>query len=203
MTFQSFSQTIIENKSSDSLIGPKSNISITGPKYTDRLMKYSEDSELEVVYKDSLNELHSNKKPAVFIDGIFIKNKSILRTIDMKKIESFEIEKENYENNGIDFFGKILIKTYSNYNPKLITLKAFSEKNTKLDTNPIIFQIDEDIVNENYDEYIIDENYILKIIIHKIKTTEKDIEINLIKLITRTPENIEKANEIRIRGKKI
>lgn len=199
LTFQLFSQTIIDHKSSDSLVGHKSNISLTGPKSNIRLMNYSENSELKVIYKDSLNEFQPNKKPAIFIDGIFTKDESILRTIDMKKIESFEIKKENYVNNGVEFFGKILIKTDSSYNPKFMTLKAFSEKHIKLNTNPVLFQIDEYFVNASFDAYFIDENYILKIIIDTIKTTDKSIEINLVKLITRTPKNIEKANQIIIK----
>jgi hypothetical protein len=73
----------------------------------------------------------------------------------------------------------------------------------KLDNYPVVFQINENVISQDYTEYLVDENFILKIILNKIKTTEKGTEINLIKLITKTPENIKKANQIIIRGKEI
>ena len=72
-----------------------------------------------------------------------------------------------------------------------------------LDTNPIIFQIDENVINQDYNEYSVDESFILKIELNKIKTSKKGTEINLVKLIMKTPENIKKANEIRIKGTEI
>jgi len=93
-----------------------------------------------------------------------------------------------------------LIETESGYDPKFISLKAFLKKHLNLDANPVIFQIDENIINEDYNDYVVDEKYILKVIVQKIKTSDKATDINHIKLITRTAENIKKANQIIIGG---
>ena len=185
VTFNSFSQDIIGKKSTS-----KPN--------------YSENSEIKVIYKDNLNKFHSKTKPVgIFVNGIFIGDESVLNAINSEKIESLNIEKENFEKNGKEYYGKILIEMKSDYNPIFISLKKLTSKYLTLNTSPIIFQIDENIINEDYNEYLVDENFILKIILNIIKTTEKETEINLIKLITKTPENIKKANQIIIRGTEI
>jgi len=86
----------------------------------------------------------------------------------------------------------------SDYTPKFITLKKLLDTYLKLDRDPIVFQINDTIINANYKTYIVDENYILKMTSRKIKTSKRHTEINLIELITKTPENIKKANTIRI-----
>ena len=185
VTFNSFSQNII---------GKKSNA---------KQPNYSENSEIKVIYKDSLTKFHSKNKPVgIFVNGIFI-NENLISTINPDKIDTVKIEKESFEKNGKKYFGKILLEMKSNYNPTFISLKKLTSKYLTLNTSPIIFQIDENIINEDYNEYLVDENFILKIILNKIKTTEKETEINLIKLITKTPENIKKANQIIIRGTEI
>jgi len=185
VTFNFFSQDIIGKKSTT-----KTN--------------YSENSKIKVIYKDSLNKFHSNKKSAgIFVNGAFLGDENVLNAINSEKIESLNIEKDNFENNGKEYYGKILVKMKSEYNPKFITLKELIVKYLGLDKKTIVFQINEDVINQDYNEYLVDENFILKIILEKIQTTEKSTEINLVKLITKTADNIKKANTIRIKGKEI
>ncbi len=181
VTFNSFSQNIIGKKSTE-----KPN--------------YSENSEMKVLY----NKFQTNKNLAgVFVNGVFVGGQSVLNVFNSDKIESLNIEKVNFEKDGKKYYGKLLIETKNGYIPKFVTLKALIEKHLKLDKNLIIFQINENVISQDYKEYLVDENFILKIVLNKIKTTEKETEINLIKLITRTPENIKKANQIIIRGTEI
>ena len=70
----------------------------------------------------------------------------------------------------------------------------------KLNKNPIIYQIDEKVIENSKTDFLVDENFILKIVVEKITTSENNTEINLIRLITKTPENIKKTNEIRMKG---
>ena len=185
VTFNSFSQDII------------------GKKYTSK-PNYSENSEIKVIYKDSLKKFHSKTKPAgIFVNGIFIGDESVLNAINSEKIESLNIEKENFEKNGKEYYGKILVKMKTEYIPKFISIKELSKKYLNLDKKPIVFQINEDVISEDLNEYLVDENFILKIIVNKIETSEKTAEINLIKLITKTAENIKEANTIRIKGTEI
>ena len=185
VTFNSFSQDIIGKKSTS-----KPN--------------YSENSEIKVIYKDSLKKFHSKTKPAgIFVNGIFIGDESVLNAINSEKIESLNIEKENFEKNGKEYYGKILVKMKLEYIPKFITLSELFKKYLDLDKKPIVFQINENVINQDYKEYLVDENFILKIIVNKIETSEKSTAINLIKLTTKTKENIKEANVIRIKGTEI
>ena len=184
VTFNSFSQNINGKKSTE-----KSN--------------YSENSEIKVIYNDSLKTLHSKNKPVgIFVNGVFL-NENLISAINPNKIETMKVEKDSFEKNGKEYFGKIIIELKSDYKPNFISLKELASKYLTLDTNPIIFQIDENVINQDYNEYAVDESFILKIELNKIKTSEKGTEINLVKLITKTPENIKKANEIRIKGTEI
>ena len=172
---------------------------ITGKKSTEK-PNYSENSEIKVSY----NKFQSNKNSAgVFVNGIFVGGQSVLSVFNSDKIESLNIEKVNFEKDGKEYYGKILVEMKNGYIPKFVTLKTLIEKHMKLDKNPIIFQINDNVISQDYKEYLVDENFIYKIILNKIKTTERETEINLIKLITKTPENIKKANQIIIRGTEI
>ncbi|MBT3548286.1 MAG: hypothetical protein HN487_11425 [Flavobacterium sp.] len=184
VTFNSFSQNINGKKSTE-----KSN--------------YSENSEIKVIYNDSLKTLHSKNKPVgIFVNGVFL-NENLISAINPNKIETMKVEKDSFEKNGKEYFGKIIIELKSDYKPNFISLKELASKYLTLDTNPIIFQIDENVINQDYNEYSVDESFILKIELNKIKTSKKGTEINLVKLIMKTPENIKKANEIRIKGTEI
>ena len=68
----------------------------------------------------------------------------------------------------------------------------------KTKINEVIFKIDNEIINADYEKYIVDENYILKLI---VENYEKDnLKISLINIVTKTEENIKKSKEIIIRG---
>jgi len=184
VTFNSFSQNI------------------NGKKFTKK-SNYSENSEIKVIYNDSLKTLHSKNKPVgIFVNGVFL-NENLISAINPNKIETMKVEKDSFEKNGKEYFGKIIIELKSDYKPNFISLKELASKYLTLDTNPIIFQIDENVINQDYNEYSVDESFILKIELNKIKTSKKGTEINLVKLIMKTPENIKKANEIRIKGTEI
>lgn len=184
LTFNSFSQNIIGKKST-------------------KKPNYSENSEIKVLYNKFQTNQSNKNSGAVFINGIFVGGQNVLNVFNSNKIESIKIKKENFEKEGKLYYGKVLIETKNGYVPEFVTLKALTEKYIMLSTNPIIFQINDNVISQDYKEYLVDENFILKIVLNKIKTTEKETEINLIKLITRTPENIKKANQIIIRGTEI
>ena len=164
--------------------------------------KYSEDSEIKVIDRNSLSNQQNGKNPAYFVNGMLVGDKTVL-TLNPNKIESVNVEKENLELNGKKYFGKINITTKENYKPNFITLEKLAEKYLSTETNPKIFQIDDTIIDQNENEYLVDENYILKIELTKIKNPKLNSDINFIKLVTKTPENIKNANQIMIRGNEI
>lgn len=56
-----------------------------------------------------------------------------------------------------------------------------------------------DIVRGDYGKYMVDENFILQIIVEKVILKDEMKDFYLIKLLTRSDENVKKAKEIRIR----
>jgi len=154
-------------------------------------------SDIKILYKNQ-SKYHSQNKPvAYFVNRSFVGANVILNPNDIKSIR---VEKEAFEKNGKTYFGKILITTKPDSHPEFISIRKLTS--LTYDKSPILFQIDENVIDQDYNDYFVDKNFILKIEINKIKTTENKIKINLIKIITKTKDNIKKANEIRIRGNK-
>jgi len=162
--------------------------------------QYSEDSAITVIYSDSLNFSSTEHKPvAYYINDLLIGDKNIINTIDPKNIDSVRVEKEKFFIDGTEYFGKILIKLDPKYVTNFLTLKEITDRYLKLNNNPIIIQIDDTIIGEDYDKYLINENFILMITVNKIKTSGKNIEINLINILTKKAGNIEMKNKIIIK----
>ena len=73
-------------------------------------------------------------------------------------------------------------------------------KYTNLKNASSLFMINDEFISGDYSKYIVDEKYILKIIVEKIICKEDNLQINIVRLLTKTDENIKKSKEIRIRG---
>jgi hypothetical protein len=70
---------------------------------------------------------------------------------------------------------------------------------TSLKNKSAIFTIDGKVINADYDHYKIDKNTILKIIVEKFAGSSNK-ELWLVKVLTKTDENIKKSKQIMIRG---
>ena len=170
---------------------------VNGLKMTNQVTVSENDTIIKVVYK---NESKNDKKPAYFINGK-LANESILRSINPNEIETVNVEKENIEIENIKYYGKLYIVTKSTYKPKFISLNNLKLKYTNIKDNSTIFKIDDEIINADYDKYLVDENYILSIVVDKFENQNEKMNLNFIKLVTKSEENIKKSKEIRIRGK--
>ncbi len=163
--------------------------------------KYSENSEIEVISPDTTGLFYVGQKLAgIFVNGTFIGSQEAVSFINSDKIEAITVEKGEFEMNGTKYFGKILITMTSDYDPRFFNLEELSAKYLTPDDNPVIYQIDSVIIDDPNNEILMDENFILKIELKKVKTSGKHTEINLIRLTTKTPENIKKANETLIKS---
>jgi hypothetical protein len=170
---------------------------VTGVRMTNQENVTKNDTIIKVVYK---NEIKSDKKPAYFINGK-LTNEGVLRSINPNEIATVNVEKENIEIENIKYYGKLYIVTKSTYKPKLISLNNLKLKYTNIKENSIIFQIDNEIINSDYDKYLVDENYILKIIVQKFENQNEKLNVSFVNLITKSEENIRKSKEIILRGK--
>lgn len=157
--------------------------------------KYGNDSLLTVEYvkpiKDSL-------PPAYYINGKYY-DPSVCLAIDPKLIDSLRIEKNYVFINNTRHYGQVFIKLKKDYNPKLISLNEIKKKYTKATSRPSIFIIDNEIIKDNYDDFLVDEKSILKIVVDILKNLDEKLHVQVIRLITKTEENIKRANAIILR----
>lgn len=154
------------------------------------------DSSIKIVY---VHEDTATKTPAFFLNGRFVYYPSF----NAKIIDNINVVKEAINIDGIEYPGQVYITTKKGYEPKLISLTDLKDKYTNLKNKPAVFTIDGDFINADYDKYLVDENNLLQIDIDKFKNAKENIDLGLIKLLTKSDSNIKKSQEIRIRGKEV
>lgn len=157
------------------------------------------DTSFKVLYANHTRQID---KPAYFLNGEFVKETS-LTTLNPKQIENINIIGGIIQVEGIRYNGQIQIKTKSSYILKLISLTDLKNKYTNLKNKPVVFMIDGNIITANYDNYMVDENYLLTIFVDKIENTKENIDLGLIKLLTKSDTNIKNSGVIRIRGREL
>jgi hypothetical protein len=154
------------------------------------------DTTLKVTYVDSID---FEKSPAYYLNGQFV-SETILKTLNPNLIEGISVKNQEIEIEAHKYYGQVFIITKGDYLPKLISLNELRTKYTNLKNTLVIFTIDNEIINEDYDKCIVDENYLLKISIKKIENDKEKLNLTVIQILTKSEENIRKSKEIRIRG---
>jgi hypothetical protein len=157
---------------------------------------YSANDTIPAVFHS--NNQQEQHQPALYINKKLVPYQAI-KTIGVDYIQEIKVEKESREMNGMVYKGAILITTKDGYQPSFISLNALKKKYTKLSDNPVIFLLNEEVIHADYDEYLVDEKYILKINIDKFQNEKEGLDLTVVKLITRTEENLKEANTIYIR----
>ncbi|WP_040281299.1 hypothetical protein [Psychroserpens damuponensis] len=158
---------------------------------------YSDSSKLKV-YDNRGKHIIEDTKVAIYVNGNFL-NASILKTLNPNKIKSLSVEKDSITIGDDSYLGKILIKLVDDYEPKFMALKKFISNHFVLNDLPQVFQLNETILNVNSQDFLIDEQFIMMVSVEEIITSEENLSINLIKLITKTEDNIKKGNTIIIK----
>ncbi|MEI7828182.1 MAG: hypothetical protein WCI31_00360 [Prolixibacteraceae bacterium] len=160
--------------------------------------KYSQlnDTLPQVVYK---NNPFSHKDVAWFVNDLFV-GQSGMTALNPDLIATLNVEKKDIEIDNINYYGKVNITMKENYHPKFISLNELKSKYTNLKDSSVLFIIENDIIRGDYAKCMVDENYLLQIVVDKVDLKAEKMNFHLVKLLTRTPENIKKTKEIRIRG---
>ena len=153
------------------------------------------DTVIKVVYK---NNKISKNPPAFFYNGKLI-DYSLMSTINPESIASMNVIKKDTIIDSVKYNGKIMIQGKTTNNNNYISLNEFKLKYVSPSENVPVFQIDEDIVVDDYDTYLIDEKYILKVIVTPIDNPKQKVKIDFINLLTKSAKNIEESNQIIIR----
>ena len=155
------------------------------------------DTVIKVVYNN--NKISNNPNPpALFFNGKLV-SYSLLSTINPESITSVNVVKKDTIIDSVKYFGKIMIQGKTNGNHNYMTLNEFKLKYVSPSENFPIFQIDENIVVDDYDTYLIDEKNILRVIVTPVDNPKQKIKIDFINLLTKSAKNIEESNQIIIR----
>ena len=180
------------------LIAQISDNQLTGISLSDRL-KYSEtDTVPTVIYsKDKVDETAT--QPAYFLNGERI-DEDVLNALNPNRIKSIDVDKRKMTIEGVSYYGSINIYTKKAYKPKFISLNALKEKYIEASDLPTLFMIGDKIIEGDYDTYMVDEKYIMQVKVSEVKNEKEGIELQVIHLLNRTEKNLEKANQIRLKG---
>ena len=138
------------------------------------------------------------KMPMYYLDSVKIAR---LPIFDAAKVDSINIVSEDEP--GSNTHGKIFIKTKSPRDFKFLTMADVKAIYKAGDSGPAIYMLDNDLLNDTA-TFRIDSSYILSVQITRaseisyLKDTSPGLFI--LKIITRTKENLARQNQIRIRG---
>ena len=140
----------------------------------------------------------SNNYAAVFFNGKLI-NYSLMSTINPESIATMNVIKKDTIIDSVKYNGRIMIEGKISYNHNFMPLNKFKLKYINPSENATVFQIDGNVIYEDYDSYLIDEKYILKAIVSTIDNPKEKIKLNIINLLTKSAKNIEDSKQIIIR----
>lgn len=169
-----------------------------GIKITQSKTQYSKnDIEPKVIYQKQ------TAKPLIEVNGKFYTSE-LMSSIQSQDIESVNVIKGNFRNNGKDYSGKIVVQTKSSFNPNVITINQLVTKYTNLKKGEnYVYSIDGDIVNSDEDSTFVDEKNIMQIIVIKLDEVKNLTNMNFVKILTRSEQNLNQANQFIIRGNEI
>ncbi|MDY3402484.1 hypothetical protein PG588_09985, partial [Riemerella anatipestifer] len=125
----------------------------------------------------------------------------VLSTLKNLDIESINISKGSFELDGKSYNGKIIIKTKSGFNTKLITVKQLVSKYTNLkDNDNYIYSVNTEIINSDADSTFIYEKNITQITVYQLDKINSLKNMNFIEIFTKTDKKYSKENNFIIRG---
>jgi hypothetical protein len=162
------------------------------------------DTTIDVIYTD---KQFDDDTPAYFINSTFSDWMSVI-TINPEAIKDVKITKKDTTIRNMDYHFQMHIQTHDSIPIDLISLSEMKRRYTKASSNQCIYVLNnrlknnEEIITTNPDLKI-DKNYIFRIKVEKLsfagKNPKNTEQIDVIRILFRTKENIEEANKIWIR----
>lgn len=136
-------------------------------------------------------------KPILMLNGQE-KAFELIKTLNPDKLESFSVEKRATVD-GVQTKDKMIITTKSKRSTSVISLPDLLKKYKIPKSGRMIFSIDGEIVNENVEAMHVDESHLMQITVINLDKVDANGDLVYLKILTRTPENLKKANTIYIR----
>lgn len=150
---------------------------------------------VNVVYGNDVKKFHTNVQPRYFLDSTLVG--TCLPLFSMSEIKDVKVNSDSK-------FGEVYVATKNPGLFRFMTLEEIRNKYVKSPARATLYVIDNNLLKGNVTNLKIDENYILNINIlsesdfGSLKGAVKDMDI--IKITTKSEENLERANQIYIRG---
>ena len=136
-------------------------------------------------------------KPILMLNGQE-KAFELIKTLNPDKLESFSVEKRATVD-GVQTKDKMIITTKSKRSTSVISLPDLLKKYKIPKSGRMIFSIDGEIVNENVEAMHVDESHLMQITVINLDKVDANGDLVYLKILTRTPANLKKANTIYIR----
>lgn len=153
------------------------------------------DHGMKVFYADTT---HGSQKTAWFVDGRFAGNPRWI--FDPGITDSLSVIGKPVKIDGIEYVRQIHVKTKEGTELKLVSLADLKSKYIKSGSGPVLFMVDGELIKDDYDKYKIDESYIARIFIDHMKSTKENIDLGIIKILTKSKRN---NRDIIIRGTEV
>jgi len=162
------------------------------------------DTTIDVVYQNIKPE---DKTIACFIDKTLIDYNSVL-WINPNAIKDVNIVKRDTVINSMKYSNQMYVKTHDSIRVNLMSLSEIKRKYIRASSNECIFILNNRLGNmgefiTNNPETRIDKNYIFRINVDQLNfpgmNPQKPLNVDVIRILFRTKENIEEANKIWIR----
>lgn len=150
---------------------------------------------VNVVYERDVKKFHTGTQPKYFLDSTLIG--ACLPLFSMNEIKDVKVNTDSK-------FGEVYVATKNPGSFRFMTLEEIKNKYVKSPAPATLYMIDNNLLKGNIANVKIDENYILNINIlsesdfGSLKGAVKDIDI--IKITTKSEENLERAGQVYIRG---
>lgn len=163
------------------------------------------DTTIDVVYS---NNQKNGDIPACFIDSVLV-DLNTVTWINPIAVSDIKVIKRDTTIGSRHFKHQLVIKTHDTIHVNLMSLSEIRSKYTKPSSNKAIFVLKNRLSNKNDfitddQRFRIDRNYIFRIIVDQMNLADpvqnEPIPIDVIRILFRTQENIDEANQIMIRG---
>jgi len=156
-------------------------------------------TDIQVIYAKKSKYLN-NKKSAYFLNGKLV-SEEFFSNLKSQDIIDLKVDKSDIEIENVKYYAQIKITTKDNYYaPKLISLNDLKVKYIDVKEKSTVFQIDNQIINGDYEKYLVDENHILRIVVDVFENANENVKFNIVKIFTKSKENIEASKRVIIRG---
>lgn len=150
---------------------------------------------VNVVYEKDIKKLPTGTTPKYFLDSTLVG--ASLPLFSKEEIKEVTVNSDSK-------FGEVYIATKNPGLHRFMTLDEIKNKYIESPSASTLYMVDNDLVKGNIADFKIDENYILSINVlcendfDSLKGSVKSM--NIIKITTKSEENLEKAGRVYIRG---